>query len=114
MRCSSLPSAYCVVALFLLRFPPPLLKSSPSVAAAGGVIGVLAGSVWLCVCWIGGWLANAVAVCPVMRTRFRICVCVQKEGGERAGVMKVSRFTLRKGKQASRRGRERWKPSNRL
>ena len=52
--------------------------------------------------------------CPVTRTRFRVCVCVQKEGGERAGVMKVSRFTLRKGKQASRRGRERWKPSNRL
>ena len=52
--------------------------------------------------------------CPVTRTRFRVCVCVQKEGGERAGVMKVSRFTLRKGKQASRRGRERWKSSNRL
>ena len=114
MRCSSVPSAYCVVALFSLRFPPPLSKLSPSVAAAGGVIGVLAGSVWLCVCRIGGWLGNAVAVCPVTRTRFRICVCVQKEGGERAGVMKVLRFTLRKGKQASRRGRERWKPSNRL
>ena len=50
--------------------------------------------------------------CSVTRTRFRVCVCVQKEGGERAGVMKVSRFTLRKGKQASRRGMERWKPSN--
>ena len=44
--------------------------------------------------------------CPVRRTRFRVCVCVQKEGRERAGVMKVLRFTLRKGKQASRRGRE--------
>ena len=62
VRCSSVPSAYCVVALFSLRFPPPLSKLSPSVAAAGGVIGVLAGSVWLCVCRIGGWLANAVAV----------------------------------------------------
>ena len=45
--------------------------------------------------------------CPVTRTRFRVCVCVQKEGGEHAGVMKVSRFTLRKGKQGNRRGRER-------
>ena len=68
MRCSSVPSAYCVVALFLFRFPPPVSKSSPSIAAAGGVIGVLAGSVGPCLCRIGGWLANAVAVCPVTLT----------------------------------------------
>ena len=50
--------------------------------------------------------------CPVTRTRFRICVCVQKEGGDRVGVRKVSTFTMREGKQESRRGRERWKPLN--